>query len=260
MNLSEKNLLDILKDLKENHHAIGVKAEFETENNSIEEIIRLKYLASTTGLDLTIKIGGCATVKDLFEAKTIGAKNIVAPMIESPYAFEKYINAIKTVFSDKERTSIEFLINIETIYGYKYIDEILQNPLSKYLNGIVMGRTDMVHSLHMSENEINSDILLEYATNLASKAFQHNKSFILGGGISSKSIPFLKQIPPKFLSKVETRKIIFDTAHLNEEETTSSGISKAITFELMWIKNKQNYANSFSKDEINRIKTLENRF
>ena len=70
MNNLEKKMLDTLIDLRENHHVVGVKAEFEAEGTRLEEALRLKEVVTKAGLDLTIKIGGCEAVKDMFDSCT----------------------------------------------------------------------------------------------------------------------------------------------------------------------------------------------
>ena len=96
MNLLEQQMCDTLKDLKENHHVWGVKAEFEAEGTRLEEAMRLKEVVTKAGLDLTIKIGGCEAIKDMLDARTIGVKAIVAPMVESSYALKKYVQKISS--------------------------------------------------------------------------------------------------------------------------------------------------------------------
>ena len=46
MNRLEKKMLDALIDLKENHHVVGVKAEFEAEGTRMEEALRLKEVVN----------------------------------------------------------------------------------------------------------------------------------------------------------------------------------------------------------------------
>ena len=90
MNYLEKKMVDILTDLKHNHHVEGVKAEFEAEGTRLEEAMRLKEVVTTAGLELTIKVGGCEALKDMYDAKIIGVSRIVGPMIETPYALSKF--------------------------------------------------------------------------------------------------------------------------------------------------------------------------
>ena len=102
MNNLEKQMVDALKDLRDNHHVVGVKAEFEAEGTRLEEALRLKEVVTKAGLDLTIKIGGCEALKDMFDARSIGVKRIVAPMIESAYALSKYLKSAHLAFPQDE--------------------------------------------------------------------------------------------------------------------------------------------------------------
>lgn len=260
MNLSEKKMVSVLTDLKENHHAVGIKAEFEAEGARLDEALRLKEIISKAGLDLTIKIGGCEAIKDMYDAKTIGVSAIVAPMIESPYAAKKYLNAAKIVFPEEERNTIKFLINIETKYGFNYLEEILRADFAKDLTGIVMGRTDMTGSLGMSKNDINHEIIFEYADAIATTTMKYGKELVIGGGVSAASLPFFKRLPVGALNRFETRKVIFDAQSALKDSNADKGIMKAIEFEIMWIKNKQNFYSVMSDEDNKRIKILESRY
>ena len=170
MNALENKMLDVLKDLKENNHVIGVKAEFEAEGTRIEEALRLKEVVTKAGLELTIKIGGCEAIKDMYDARAIGVTNLVAPMIESPYALKKYLLSVKNTFPQDERKDISFLINIETVDGYKSFDRMLEIPEISELNGIVLGRVDMTGSLGLKRDDINAEQILGIAKDIFSKA------------------------------------------------------------------------------------------
>ena len=258
MNSSEKEIVSTLIDLKENYQIIGVKAEFETEGTRFEEALKLKEFANKAGLDLTIKIGGCGAVKELYEAKTIGASTIVAPMIETPYALKKFVNAINIVFSEEERKNIKFLINIETITGFNNLIDIISSDDFSQINGIVLGRTDMAGSMGLRKEEINSNQIYNIAHTLSEKMMSLNRDFIVGGDVCASSLPFFRKLP--YLTKFETRKIIFDAKKSLNNQSVDAGILKAIDFELMWLKYKRElYGTSFKEDEI-RFQILESRY
>ena len=82
-------MLDILKELRQKHNILAVKAEFEAEGTRKDELVSLSQLVARADLDLHIKIGGCEAVRDMHECRTFGARAIVAPMIESPFAMKK---------------------------------------------------------------------------------------------------------------------------------------------------------------------------
>jgi len=260
MNLLEKKMVDTLKDLKENHHVWGIKAEFEAEGTRLEEALRLKEVVTRAGLDLTIKIGGCEAIKDMYDARTIGVSAIVAPMIESPYAVKKYLQATKMAFPEEERKEMKFLINIETKYGFQYLEEILTSDFAKDLTGIVMGRTDMTGSLGMSKDDINHEVIFDYADAIAKQTLKYNKELVIGGGVSAMSLPFFKKLPQGALNRFETRKVIFDAQAALKDPNADKGILKAVGFELMWIKNKQNFYSAISNEDTKRIEVLESRY
>ena len=257
MNSIEKEMLNLLVDLRENHCAIGVKAEFEEEGASYSETALLKELADLAELDLTIKIGGCKAIKELFEAKKIGANSIVAPMIETLYSVKSYIEAVKSVFNPLELKITKFFINIETITGYANIDEILNLPEAAVLSGIVFGRGDFVKSAGLTKDDVNSDKILAIANDLARKTSALNKEFIIGGSVSTRSLVFFRNVQKSLLNKVETRKVIFDARLLNSQNAEEA-ILKAIQFELLWIQNKRENLGIINEIDAKRIIALEN--
>lgn len=259
MNDLEKRMVTSLEDLKENHHVVGVKAEFEAEGTRLEEAIRLKEIVTKAGLDLTIKIGGCEALKDMYDARVIGVNAIVAPMIETPYALKKYINSAKMAFPECERKDVKLLINIETITGFNNLDEILSAKGADNLAGIVFGRVDMCGSIGLTREDINNDEIFNYANKVAEKALEYKKELVIGGGVSKYSIPFFKNLPEKSLSRFETRKIIFDSKAM-DDKNTDKGLMKAVGFELMWLKNKRDFYKNIYDEDFQRLQMLEYRY
>lgn len=260
MNSLERKMIATLCDLSENHHVVGIKAEFEAEGTRMEEAMRLKEVVTRANLDLTIKVGGCEAIKDMYEARVIGVKKIVAPMIETAYALKKYIKATKLVFPQEEQKEQNFFINIETITGYNNLEEMIAAPEAKDLDGIVLGRVDMTGSLGMHRDDINSEKIFEIAEKMALFCKKNNLEFIIGGGVSADSLPFFKKLPEGALSKFETRKVIFDAQKSLIDPNTEKGILKAVGFELMWLQNKRDFYGLIFKEDEKRINMLEARY
>ena len=258
MNNLEKKMVEVLTDLRENHHVVGVKAEFEAEGTRLEEALRLKEVVTKANLDLTIKIGGCEAIKDMYDARTIGVKAIIAPMIETPYAMQKYINATKFVFPEEERKDMNFLVHIETITGFNNLKEIISSPYFNDLSGIVLGRVDMTGSMGLSREDINSEVIFNVASPMSSAVKAAGKDFVIGGGVSSYSIDFFKRLP--YISRFETRKIIFDANKAINDKNAGAGILKAVGFELMWLKNKHAFYGTIYKEDDVRLQMLETRY
>ena len=255
MNNLEKKMVNTLIDLKENHHFLSVKCEFDAEGTSFEEAMRLKELTLKAGLDFSIKIGGCEAIKDMLDTQKININSLIAPMIESPYAMKKFVNAIESVFTDKEKQNISFLINIETITGYNNLKDIVSAKDFDNISGIVLGRTDMVGSMNLSKQEINSEKIFVIADSISNKMKELKKDFIIGGSVSTDSIPFFRQLP--YLTKFETRKIIFDAQKALNDKNINNGLFKAIDFEMMWLKYKQDSYNNILTEDNKRFVMLE---
>lgn len=260
MNKLEKKMLNTLLDLKENHHVVGVKAEFEAEGTRMEEALRLKEVVTRAGLELTIKVGGCEAIKDMFDARVIGVNTIVAPMIETAYAMKKYVQATNFVFPQEERKDIKFLINVETITGFKHIDEMISSPCFKDVDGVVVGRVDMTGSMGLSRDDINTDAIFDIANQVAQKTLANNKELVIGGGVSAQSLPFFKRLPQGSLNRFETRKIIFDAQKALVDDKADKGILKAVGFELMWLRNKREFYGMIYKEDEARLQLLESRY
>ncbi len=260
MNLLERKMLDTLKDLKENHHVVGIKAEFEAEGTRMEEALRLKEVITKAELDLFIKIGGCEAIKDMFDARTIGVKGIVGPMIETDYAMTKYVKATRFVFPQEEREEMDFLISVETKTGVEHLDAMMTRPEFKEVSGVVLGRVDMTGSMGLSREDINSEAIFDIAKLLCEKMKKVGKKMIIGGGVSAHSLPFFKRLPAGSLTKFETRKIIFDAQKALQDPDADKGILKAVGFELMWLKNKRDFYGMIFKEDAARIEMLEARY
>ena len=127
MNSVEQRMVEILKELRESYGALAVRAEFEAEGTRLEELLRLKEICMTAGLGLTLKIGGCESIRDMLEAKIVGVDYLVAPMVESPYALRKYLQAVSKTFFSEEANPVEVLCNIETVTGCDNFEAMLEH-------------------------------------------------------------------------------------------------------------------------------------
>ena len=257
MGMIEQKMINLLCDLKENYHVSSIKSEFETEGATYEEVLYLKTLVSKVGLDLTVKIGGAEAIRDIRDSKKIGVSALVAPMIESPYALHKFSSGINKIFSKEEQKNIKFLINIETKCGFEHAEEILSSDDAQIISGVVLGRTDLTGSLGLLPDSVDNEKIFEYAKTLALKSAKYGKEFIIGGGVTSNSLPFFRKLPS--LSKIETQKVIFNSDILNSTKAEEA-ILKALEFELMWLKNKRNIFGELTDEDIKRIKLLESRY
>lgn len=236
---------ELLTELKKVYGAKGIKIELSSERLTDEEWKFLKSTADELSMFISIKTAGAEDERGIFQAVNIGAQNIVVPMTESSYALSKFISLVK-----KQSSDINIFANIETINGYKNIDEILKT-CSKNIEGIVFGRNDFCSSLGLTSKDINSETIFEYAKELSLKANVYNLKFYAGGNVCKESVPFFGKLP--YLTGFETRKIIFDVSSMNN--ISELAVNKALNFELLWLQSKHQ-----DKFDFARIEVLKERF
>jgi len=258
MNLLEAQMVEVLSKCK-NYGALSVKAEFEAEGTRMDELLRLVDVARGAKVKLTVKIGGCEAIRDLLEAKQVGVDYIVAPMVETPYALSKFIDAVNLVFDIDERKNTDFLFNLETITAFNNLVDLIRIAVEGKIQGIVFGRVDFSGSLGIGRSGIETDAVTEKIISTATAAKNSNLDLVVGGAISSTALPQLKKINSLYLTRFETRKVVFDGKSL-ENPKIEDALLSAVHFELLWLKNKKNYYARISAEDDKRIEMLEARW
>jgi 4-hydroxy-2-oxoheptanedioate aldolase len=257
MNIIEREMVEVLKKLKNEYGVIEIKAEYENEGSRQDELMRLKDVAGKVDLPIIIKIGGVEAITDIYNAITLGVSGIIAPMAETKFAVSKFTNAIETFVSEDNREDIEFAFNVETITAYNNIDDILSLENINLLSGVTIGRVDFTASMEKDRNFADSDEMLEYCTKIFQKSRAKGLKCGLGGAISTNSSEFIKSlVSQNLIDKYETRKIVYDKDAIHN---ISEGILAGVEFELLWLKSKRRYYQRIKSEDEKRIEMLEKR-
>lgn len=261
MNAAETKMVGLLEDLKENHHAFGVKGNMESSGMEAWETMRLKEVTMRAGLKLTIKLGGAEALTDMRHARALGADRIAAPMTSCQFALRKFIAGIDRVFPPEEKKGVSFIFYIESINAYSNLDSMLEVQNLETLSGLVIGREDLVWSMGLagSDADYNAQRVLEITKDTLKKAKAKGLETTIGGGITSVgNLKNLSELEPGLLNGIQTKMVRFACPAAFSQG--NAGLSKATEFELLWMKNRVNYHEAISKADLNTIRALEARY
>ena len=176
-----KDLLNELNNLKK-RGVVGIKQSFEDEGVILDDLITMRRLTDLSGVYLSVKIGGCEAITDINLSQQIGTDGIVAPMIESQFALQKYIEIVKDL------KDIKLYVNIESRQAYNNLDSILSSPSSKLLYGVVVGRSDLTKSYGHGKDYVDSKEMQNVVYDVMTKCKEYDMITLMGGNISNKSV------------------------------------------------------------------------
>lgn len=251
---SKETLLKKLVELKENYGLIALKAEFEAEGSRLDELIMLNEVIFRANTDLVIKIGGCEAMRDIDQCKLLGAKGVMAPMIETAFAMKKFKEAGNAKYGDKVK-DIEWVINAETITCFDNFDKILDEAAG-FVKTVVVGRSDLSASMGIKRSEIDGDEIYKKVETFAEKTKKKGMKASFGGGVSVDTIPFIMKLGDK-IDQYETRKVILKRP--SDAAFAEKQIMNALEFEMLYLKYKKEFYDSMASEDDKRIKALEQR-
>lgn len=230
----------------------GIKVSFEDEGALHNEIISMRNLTSSVGIDLSIKIGGCEAKRDIVDCIDLNCEAIVAPMVESKFSLQKFFKSLDSYTYKRKKG-----FNLETIQAYNNLDEL--SELFNKLDFVTFGRVDFVGSLNKDRDYVNSDEVFEMVRNVFLKAREKKTMCYMGGAITIESKQFIEKLVKEgLIDKFETRYVIYDVHRINMDNFEEL-IYLGNVFEVEWLKFiHKRYAMHANKD-LKRIAMIEDR-
>jgi hypothetical protein len=242
-----------LSELKRSCGVIGIKQSFEDEAAMLDDVISMRRITELNDALLYVKIGGCEALTDINNCVLMGVNAIIAPMIETEYAFSKFMKSVGPI------EDIESYFLCETKTCYDNIDKILSLPQINKISGVILGRSDFAKSYGLNKSEVDSDFISEKVE----KVFRESKSLglstTMGGNISLKSSKFIKKMfEENLLDKIETRNVVVKLDNKNVSDIDYL-IKQVLLFEMNWLKYKSKHYNGIRDSYMKRINELKER-
>ncbi|MEN3951867.1 aldolase/citrate lyase family protein [Iodidimonas sp. SYSU 1G8] len=197
-------------------HFVSLKGEFEAEGLTRDEIAAEVLFAARRGLDYVVKIGGCEAKSDCLFLQQLGVRSIVAPMIETAFAMEKYMGMLPLGFFDN------IGVTIETFTAVNNIEEILD--AGTRLTNVTIGRTDLNASFRGPS--VDSPVVVDKVKIVARAARKRGLLVTMGGSINSRTRELLRADGElrSLLHHVETRKAVLTVAQCTENGALEAAI------------------------------------
>ena len=232
----------------------AIKVETEEEGASYEDIQDLSLACiQIPNISLNVKIGGVAALSDMQFLTTVGCSGIIAPMCESLYGCEKFIDYCSDILPRKKK----YLL-LETINGIAIAKDIIK-CFSKDIDGIIIGRGDLSRAMSF-QSEHNITIHDTKIYNIVADIFNFSKDFdsklvtALGGGIDKLTIKNLSNGEYDCIDFVESRKVVLRKSSIADES-----IDQALRFEMEYLKSKARMYEARSAQANARILKLASR-
>jgi hypothetical protein len=202
---------------------VSLKGEFEAEGLARDEVAVEALYAARHNIDYLVKIGGCEAKSDIAYLQRFGITSVVAPMIESAFAMEKYMGMLPSgAFSHVG-------VTIETINAVRRIDDILDAGTA--LTNVTIGRSDLNASYRGAG--VNTAETIAMVKTVARAGRKRDLEVTMGGGVNSVTRDLLRTDAElaDLLDCVETRKVIMSIPHFVDGGTFEDAI--AVELELL---------------------------
>ena len=246
-----EKLNQILTNIKE-MGCSGIKISFEDEGALHNEVISMRNLTTSVGLDLSIKIGGCEAKRDIIDCIDLNCDTIVAPMVESEFALKKFLKSLEAYNYQKKKG-----FNLETIQSYNNLESM--STLFSKVDFVTVGRVDFVSSLGKDRTYVDTEDMYNIVSNVFKSARTNNTLCYLGGAVSINSKSFIGNlIKEKLLDKFETRYIIYDVHKINMDDFEKL-LYWGNVFEVEWLKYISSRYFLHANKDVARIKMIEER-
>ncbi|HNW92213.1 MAG TPA: aldolase/citrate lyase family protein [bacterium] len=200
----------------------SLKLSTEDAGNSFAQIA-VYARAFGRRIPLEVKIGGPEARNDLNHLAPLAIRAVIVPMVESPYALEKFIETMRRSMPARRYRQLRRRLNLETITAARQLPAIMATPAFREVDQATIGRNDLSRSLGRQPG----DPQVWQLTRKLVRALQtHGLPVSVGGGITPRQADeLIRRVRPAYLN---TRSVAF---RVTPRFAAPAAISAALEFE-----------------------------
>ncbi len=212
---------ELLFELIEEHDLKAIRLGTEHREMSFDEIGYIRDFVSGM-LPIYINIGGVNARNDINNLLKMGIRGFTSPMVESAYGLVNFIHTLKELTGDTYFL-IKKGITIETITAYHNLGNIIQTPVFKELDQLILDRSDFSRSI---ERDADDPTVYSMMSVMASRLRRTGKIITVGGNIHPiNSIEITRRIGP---DRIDTGICIIGAKNI---ENIWTGVKKCLILE-----------------------------
>lgn len=197
-----------------------MKVETEAEGASRADFNFYKRVAHNLNVPLHVKIGGVEAVSDIKFLHNLGVDGLIAPMVESSFAAEKFFDATDGLGFEWRALTIESKIAVANL------PSIIELAIKAEVSGITIGRGDLAASLG-KKGEEDSDYILEVVADVARTVREVGIRLTIGGNMQISSVQRIIESGISF-DALETRRFTCAPKRGTESSEGLSAWSEAL--------------------------------
>ena len=250
-----------LDKLIKSHDLIAIKAEFEAEGSTLDELCVLSHLCALFESSLTVKVGGPSAQRDFYESCELGAKLILVPMIESARSLKRSFKIYSNCVSNypKSFSSPKLAINIESKEAVAMINSIVKvvEDTDVALENVVVGRSDLSASYKI--NSVDDEFITKLSANIVKIFSSLGINVTIGGSVTHQSYDSLRYLADLGATAFETRKCTLSISQLSSNAVFNRAVDQSLEFERSWLFFKKSIYDSHNNIDSKRIQSLTKR-
>ncbi len=243
-------ILETLRRMKTRFGICGLKLSTEDAAMSLDQIDSWNRLCQGI-LPVVVKIGGPNARNDIRQMLKLNVQGLIAPMVESAFGLENYIEALRDYTTPLRFQALEKHINIETLIAVNQLEAILDSPSAKYIDEITIGQKDLSRSMQRSVNDPEVQATVHQ---VVQQVRSRNIPVSIGGGIIPNTIgDVLRNLSP---DRFNTRILSFS---VDSRSSYHEAVQEALEFEIMALKHDATQGFVTHDEAIVRVQELHKR-